>query len=149
MPLGLAACTTGEVARGYVFDAELADAITPGIDNQQSVFSTLGSPTVQATFADNRWYYVSTKVRQRPVYWPEATAHRVLAITFNDAGVVTEIDNYGLDDRRAIVPVADKTPTRGRDLNLFQQLFSNIGRFSGAPQQGPGGQQGPTRTPNG
>jgi len=148
MSIASGACSTGEVARGYVFDVELANAITPGIDNQQSVFSTLGSPTIEGTFGERRWYYVSTKVKQRPVYWPSATSHRVLAIRFSDTGVVSDVTNYDLGDRRNIVPVKDKTPTRGRDLNLFQQLFSNIGRFSGGPQGGPG-QQGPTRTPNG
>lgn len=146
-PIMLGACTSGQQARGYIFDQQLADAILPGVDNRQSVAATLGMPTIAGSFDENKWYYVSTLVNIRPVYWPKAQNHRVLAVSFNDKGVVSDISNYGLSDRREIIPVEDITPTRGRDLNIFQQLFSNIGRFAGGPAGG--GPQGPTRTPNG
>ncbi len=143
--LALSACGNGRMVRGYVFDKQLADAIQPGVDNRQSVESTLGTPTVRAAFDENRWYYVSTTVRVRPVFWPDPKEHRVMAVAFNDKGVVTDVENFDLSHMRSVDPVGDKTPTRGRDLNFFQQIFGNVGRFSGSAPVG----SGPTRGPNG
>ncbi|MBL4639616.1 MAG: outer membrane protein assembly factor BamE [Kordiimonadaceae bacterium] len=146
--LATTACGNARATRGYIFDEALADAILAGVDNRRSVQSTLGSPSVTATFSDDTWYYVSTTVRVRPVFWPDAKKHRVLAISFSDSGVVENVDNFDLSDMRTINPVADKTPTRGRELSLFQKIFGNVGRFSGQGQ-GPNGSQGGTNTPNG
>lgn len=144
--LTTAACGNGRALRGYVFDTELADAIQPGVDNRTSVETTLGTPTMKATFDEGTWYYISTTVRVRPIFWPNATAHRVLAISFNDSGVVSDVDNFGLDDRRDVKNVSDKTPTKGRKLNFFEQIFGSIGRFGG---QAPVGSDGDNRGPNG
>ncbi len=143
------ACGNGSAVRGYVFDTELADAIQPGVDNRTSVETTLGTPTMRASFDEATWYYVSTTVRVRPVFWPDAKKHRVLVVAFNDRGVVSSVNNLGLDDMREVDSVGDKTPTRGRKVSLFEQIFGSIGRFGGgAPGQQQGG-QGPTRGPNG
>lgn len=143
------ACGNSREIRGYVFDKELADAILPGVDNRDSVLTTLGNPTMRGTFDQTTWYYVSTKVRVRPVFWPDAKEHRVLIVGFNDRGIVDTVNNLDLSDMREVVTVKDKTATRGREQNFFEQIFGSIGRFGGA---GPGrgqGQQGPTRGPNG
>jgi outer membrane protein assembly factor BamE (lipoprotein component of BamABCDE complex) len=141
--LTVSACGNARAVRGYVFDVELADAILPGVDNRQSVQSTLGTPTLAATFDDGTWYYISTIVRIRPVFWPDPKFHRVMAVRFNEAGVVETVDNYDMSNMANITPVSDKTPTKGRTLNLFQQIFGNVGRFSGQAPVGSGGGQGP------
>lgn len=145
--LTTAACGNGKALRGYVFDTELANAIQPGVDNRASVETTLGTPTMMATFDEKTWYYVSTTVRVRPIFWPDATAHRVLVVSFNDSGVVSDVDNLGLEDMRDVENVSDKTATKGRKLNLFEQIFGSIGRFGGAAPAGAGNNQ--NRGPNG
>lgn len=143
--LTVSACGNGRAVRGYVFDTELADAILAGVDNRQSVHSTLGTPTLAATFNDNTWYYITTVVRIRPVFWPDAKFHRVMAVRFNEQGVVDDIENYDMSNMVAINPVDDTTPTKGKKLNMFQQIFGNVGRFSG--QAPVGSEEG--RGPNG
>lgn len=137
------ACGTARATRGYIFDPELANALLPGVDNRQSVHSTLGTPTISGTFDDQTWYYVSTSVRIRPVFWPDPKEHRVMAIKFNESGVVQTIDNYDLSHMRIINPVDDKTPTKGRKLSFFQQIFGTIGRFSGQAPIGADSGTGP------
>lgn len=144
--LTTSACGNGRAMRGYVFDAELADAIQPGVDNRASVETTLGTPTMRATFDNKTWYYISTTVRIRPIFWPDAKAHRVLAVSFNDSGVVSDVNNLGLEDMREVDNVSDKTPTKGRKLNFFEQIFGSIGRFGG---QGPVGSDNGGAGPNG
>ena len=141
--LALAACGDGRAVRGYVFDPQLADAIQPGVDNRVSVESTLGTPTIKATFDDSTWYYVSTQVRIRPVFWPDPKEHRVLVVGFNDRGVVSSVNNLGLEDMREVESVGDKTATKGRRLSFFEQIFGSIGRFSGQAPTGSGENRGP------
>ncbi len=145
--VALSACGNRAMIRGYIFDKELAAAIQPGVDNRQSVESTLGTPTVRATFDDKTWYYISTTVRIRPVFWPDAQEHRVMAVAFSDTGVVTDVTNYDLSDMRKISPVDDETPTKGRREGFFQQIFGGVGRFAGG--SAPVGSQGGGRGPNG
>lgn len=141
--LSLVACGKRSGLRGYIFDKELADAIAPGIDNKQSVYETMGTPSMSSTFSDKTWYYISTVVRTKPLYKPKATARRVMAVSFDDKGVVEGVVNYDLKTARAINPVKDITPTRGKELNFFQQLFMNVGRFSGQQNVGSPGGPGP------
>ena len=141
--LAVSACGNSREVRGYVFDPQLADAIQPGVDNRISVESTLGTPTIKATFDDSTWYYVSTQVRVRPVFWPDPKEHRVLVVGFNDSGVVSSINNLGLEDMQEIKMAGDKTPTKGRRLSFFQQIFGSIGRFSGHAPTGSGENRGP------
>jgi len=51
--------------------------------------------------------------------------------------VVATTRTYTMADAGEIKPRKDTTPTRGKKLGLFEQIFSNIGRFSTAPGQGP------------
>lgn len=145
LALGIAstACSNSRSVRGYIFDAELANAITAGVDNRQSVESTLGTPTIRATFSNDVWYYVSTTVKVRPVFWPEAKQHRVLAVGFNESGVVEKIENFDLSHMRDINPAGGKTETRGRNIGFFQQIFGSLGRFGGQAPVGAQGGNGP------
>lgn len=145
--LALAACGNNQQIRGYLFDPDLANEILPGVDNRASVEATLGSPTLPALFDDHTWYYVSTAVRTRPVFWPDPRWHRVMAVKFADNGAVASVINYDLSSTRFITPIDEKTPTRGRNVNFFQQLFSNIGAVGQGPGGNTGGNNGPG--PNG
>lgn len=133
---GLSACTTQRVSRGYIEDRELTDAVHPGIDNVNSVKSLLGSPSIKGTFDENIWYYIYSMNVRKAFRHEKATYRSIIQVDFNDRGIVTDTKRYSLADGRSINPVNDKTPTRGKELGFFEQIFGNIGRFSGVPGQG-------------
>ena len=129
-----AGCTTSQQIRGFFVDEELFAAVTPGIDNINSVRRMLGNPSTAGTFDANVWYYVSTYTKKRSFLHEKANKHDVLAVHFDESGVVEEVTRYSLADTREISPRKDRTPTRGRKLGFFEQIFGNIGRFANAPQ---------------
>lgn len=143
----LAGCGKGRSVRGYYFDPLLANDILPGVDNQQSVHNTLGSPTSLGAYDEKTWYYISTSLRYKAVLRPERQSRRILAIHFDNKGVVSNVNNLDLSLAWNIDPSNDKTKTRGKEQNFFQQLFMNVGRFAGAGQQQGQGPNGPG--PNG
>lgn len=138
----LAGCTTEEVTRGYVFSAGIVENITPGIDNINSVRREMGNPSIASTFQDNIWYYIADDSTRRSFMREQVEEHRVVQIIFDERGVVSEIREYGTEDMVNVNPVPDETPTRGRTLGFFEQIFGNIGRFAG-----PGGPGGAGRPP--
>ncbi len=144
--LGLAvALTVGGCAQlkgrqGYVVDPLLTSAITPGVDNRESVEKTLGRPTFVGQFSDNEYYYVSRETRQLAFAKPRPVDQQVLRVRFDAAGNVAAVDRTGLELVSKISPEGDKTPTLGRERSFFEDIFGNIGAV-GAPGAGaPGGQ---------
>ena len=124
--------------RGYLFDDEVVDEIRPGIDNRSSVTAALGTPTMTATFDEETWYYVAQTKENIAFFRPKTTDQRILVVGFNDRGDVSSIDQLGLDATSEIDFVDKKTPTRGKELGFFEQIFSNIGRFSSDGPVDPG-----------
>lgn len=119
---------------GHLVDAEQLRQIQPGLTDKQRVIGILGSPSSISTFDDNRWYYVSQQTERYTFYDEAITKQDVLTIHFDSRGVVTTIDEHGLELAKAVDPSDDETPTLGKDLTVFEQLIGNIGRFENGPQ---------------
>ena len=133
MAMGVGACTIERQAKGFVIDADFAEAITPGLDNKTSVSNGLGNPSMIGTFNDDTWYYISEISLRRSFFKPQTTSRDIIAVRFDDFGLVEDVTRYSLADAIHVRPRKDKTPTRGKKLGVFEQIFSNIGRFSDAP----------------
>ena len=136
--IALTACVKNVNIRGYIADEELVSEIVPGVDNQESVKAALGTPSLTGTFDDHTWYYVSRKTKNIAFFQPKLVDQQILAIHFDKDGNVENIKTYTKADARKVPIVDRKTPTRGRELGLLQQLFGNIGRFAGTGQGAPG-----------
>lgn len=134
-----AGCTPLRSHQGYIIDADLVNAIQPGVDNRQSVLATLGSPSFASQFNQGDWYYVSRDSRNLAFNPPTVKEQLVLQISFDQAGNVSAIRRSGVEQVANIRPYGKTTPTLGRDRGFFAELFGNIGAV-GAP--GMGGQGG-------
>lgn len=139
LALMVSACSPTTNVQGYVVDQRLVDAIRPGVDDHTSVKSMLGTPSITGNFDDKRWYYVSRTTEQLAFFKPEVLEQQVLVVNFDDKGYVQEVKKIGLADARAINPASGETPTRGRELGFWEQIFGNIGRFGGGGGAAAGG----------
>ena len=128
-------CSQLKGRQGYVVDPLLTSAITPGVDNRESVEKTLGRPTFVGQFSDNEYYYVSRETRQLAFAKPRPIDQQVLRVRFDTAGNVVAVDRTGLELVSRISPEGDKTPTLGRERSFFEDIFGNIGAV-GAPGAG-------------
>ena len=133
------ACSPVVEERGYVFDAKDLKQLHAG-DTREQVRQLLGTPSTVSTVQGEAWYYISSTFETYAFYAPEEVNRKVAAIYFNKAGVVDDIAYYGLKDGRVIDFVTRKTPTRGKEMTVLEQLFSNIGRYNttGSNQKQPG-----------
>jgi outer membrane protein assembly factor BamE (lipoprotein component of BamABCDE complex) len=138
-----AGCTKLGLHQGYIADQTLISAIQPGVDNRESVTTSLGRPTFTGQFNENDWYYVSRSTKNFAFNQPKVREQTILRVSFDAAGNVTAVDRRGMEQVASIDPSTDKTPTLGRERSLLEELFGNIGAV------GTGGMSAPTgNTPN-
>ena len=125
-----AACAPMKETRGFVPDDELLGELRTGVHDKNSVASLLGSPSAVGTFDSATWYYITRKTEQVAFFAEEVVDQQVVAVDFDDKGVLKGVRRFTLDDANEIQLVDRQTPSRGKELTLLQQLFGNIGRFS-------------------
>ena len=133
--------------RGYQTDIDAEAGITVGSDTKTTIEDRLGDPSVQATFGNDTWYYVSSTEKQVAFFRPTIESRHILAVYFDKTGKVTDMKHYGLEDGHVVSFESRTTPTKGRELTFLQQLFNAT---PGVPNQGmneqeqnPGGGGGP------
>jgi outer membrane protein assembly factor BamE (lipoprotein component of BamABCDE complex) len=131
----LGGCSKIEDRTGYVVDEALVTAIQPGVDNKESVMSTLGRPSFTGQFNENDWYYVSRSSKNLAFNMPHPNAQTILRVRFDQTGNVTAVDRRGMEQVASINPSGDKTPTLGQDRSLLEELFGNIGAVGQTGQQ--------------
>ncbi len=133
--------------RGNAPPPEAIAEIKVGATRTQ-VQQLLGSPSNVGTFTDKTWYYISRRTETEAFFAPHAVDQQIITVRFDDTGVVTEVTKVtGLEQTVDVTPVSDVTPTAGHSLGLLEQLFGDVGRFSGLPGAGsngtnPGGRGG-------
>lgn len=123
-------CSPIEKTHGYVPRADELENVKAQQDTRGSVQRKLGRPSTIGSFDETKWYYISRKTRQYAFLKPKNVEQKVVAISFNTKGVVTEVNRYGLEDGKVIDLVTRTTPTFGKELTFLQQMFGNIGRFN-------------------
>lgn len=140
----LAGCPKQVNVQGWIPDETLISEVRPHVDNKDSVSQLLGSPSVVATFNDKTWYYISKRVETFAFMAPQTTDELVLEVNFDKNDLVDHMRRYTLADARDVPLESRTTPARGKELGFLEQIFGNLGRFSGAGgDQGPGGGGGP------
>lgn len=125
----LAACAPTFQNHGYIpFDEDLA-LITVGVDTRETVVETVGSPTSTGISSEDAFYYVSSRFRHFAFLAPEEISREVLAISFDERGVVRNIERFGLEDGRIVVLSRRVTDDNLPDTTFLGQLLDNIGNF--------------------
>ncbi len=128
----LAGCSPTFTDHGYVpSEADLA-LVTVGVDTKESVAAVVGRPSSAGILADSGYYYVSSRRRNLGIRQNEIVDREVVAISFDAAGTVANVERFGLE-RGRVVPISRRvTETNVRGQGFLRQLFGNIGNFNPA-----------------
>ena len=137
------ACAPIVSHRGYFADPRKTDAVSVGVDTKASVQDRLGTPTQMATFDPNTWYYMSST--EHIVAWsrPKTINQTVLAVTFDSDGKVSDVKKLDKVPARHLAMVSRATPTRGRELTVWEQILGNVGRMPNRTGDEGSGRTGP------
>ncbi len=123
----VASCAPIMRTHGYVPIQSDVDALLIGADTKESVEETVGRAADTGTFDSDAWYYVESTVRNFLFFAPKVVERRVMEFEFGNDGVLTAINEYGLEDGRVINLQTRVTPTDGRRTSILRRLFGNIG----------------------
>ncbi|HEY9019722.1 MAG: outer membrane protein assembly factor BamE [Paracoccaceae bacterium] len=127
--LALSACSPQFRNHGYVPNDEDLALITVGVDTRASVEEAVGAPAMSGVITDTATYYVQSRVRRFAWQEPEVVERQVLAISYDSAGVVTNIERFGLEDGQ-VVPISRRiTGTSGTNESIIRRLIGSIGGF--------------------
>lgn len=124
----LTGCNTSEVlTQGYVVDNQALELVPPGSSKDQ-VLLTLGTPTTQADYGSEAFYYISQKrVRKAMFLKPRLVEQSILAVYFDGDETVTSISNYTLEDGVVFDTISRTTPTGGREETFLSRVLSSTG----------------------
>jgi outer membrane protein assembly factor BamE (lipoprotein component of BamABCDE complex) len=130
--LALTACNFPSTQRGNLPKPDALEQIKPGVTDKQTVTRLLGTPSSTAAFDGNTWYYISHEIKQVAFLEPQTVDQQVVAVRFDDNGVVVGIDRKGLHDANPVSPNPNATPAQGREYTFLEQLIGNFGKFNSA-----------------
>jgi outer membrane protein assembly factor BamE (lipoprotein component of BamABCDE complex) len=130
MALALAGCQSLYRNHGWApSDADLA-GITVGEDTRETVAQAVGAPGTAGLLEDSGWYYVQSRYEHYGWREPREIDRQVVAITFDDGGVVQNIERFGLDDGQVVTLSRRVTDSNTRGVGFLRQLFGNFGRVN-------------------
>ena len=125
----LTACMPIYRKHGYVPSEEELAAITLGVDTRDRVTEAIGSPGTSGVPNDSGYYYVTSRMRHYGPREPQVVSRELVAISFDQRGVVRDIERYGLEDGRVIALNRRSTSSSVEDKTFLRQLLGNLGRF--------------------
>ncbi|MDW3207303.1 MAG: outer membrane protein assembly factor BamE [Alphaproteobacteria bacterium] len=127
----LTACEPKVALRGNDPLESRLEQIAVGQSTKRDVAGAIGTPSMVGTFDDSVWYYLSQRKETWAFYSPEVVEHKVLAFHFNADGVLQEVKTYDEESLNEISYRDKETPTSGRTMSVFEQLFGNFGKVGG------------------
>lgn len=127
---GLAACTPVIRNHGYVPAEDELALVEVGVDTRETVGQKIGRPSTSGLLNDDGWYYVQSQYRLVGPREPKEIDRKVLAVTFNEAGVLENVALFGLEDGQVVEISRRVTETNIKGVSVITQLLGSFGRIS-------------------
>ncbi|WP_147105689.1 outer membrane protein assembly factor BamE [Tateyamaria sp. syn59] len=128
--LGVAGCSPTFRNHGYVPPEEDLAELAVGIDTRSTVEDLIGPPTAGGVLEGGDFFYVRSRVRTFGPRRPQVIDRQVLAVTFDQEGVLQNIERFGLEDGRVVALSRRVTDSGVTNVNFLRQLLGNIGRVT-------------------
>ena len=130
--VGLAACSATYQNHGYVPPEEDLMQLAPGVDTRATVDDVIGAPSASGMLSQGDYYYVRSRVRNYGMFRPEVIERQVLAISFDQQGVIANIERFDLRDGN-VVPLSRRvTDSTVQDRGFLAQMMDNFGNLNPA-----------------
>jgi outer membrane protein assembly factor BamE (lipoprotein component of BamABCDE complex) len=128
--LALTACAPVFRNHGYIPSEDELAEIVVGVDTRATVDEVIGAPSAGGVLEGGDYYYVRSRVRHFGMFEPKEIERQVLAISFNEQGVVQNIERFGLEDGRIVQLSRRVTSSSVEGKGFLRQLLGNIGAFN-------------------
>ncbi|MDR9393085.1 outer membrane protein assembly factor BamE [Roseovarius sp. SYSU LYC5161] len=126
----VAACSATFRKHGYTPSDEQLSALVVGVDTRSTVDDVIGAPSASGMLSDGDYYYVSSRFRHYGAFAPEVVERQVVAISFDDADTIANIERFGLEEGRVVPLTRRVTDSSVVGRGFLRQLFKNLGNFN-------------------
>ncbi|MCB2128316.1 MAG: outer membrane protein assembly factor BamE [Rhodobacteraceae bacterium] len=130
LAVSLVACTAVYRNHGYVPRDEDLEKVVVGTSTKQDVANYVGRPSSMGLLTGAGWYYVGSRFRNYGMREPQEIERNVVAISFDDQGIVENVEHFGLEDGKVIVLSRRVTDSNIKGLSFLRQLLGNIGNLN-------------------
>ncbi len=127
--VSVSACVSIYRNHGYVPTQEELAEIKVGVDTRDTVAENIGAPGSSGMLNNGNYYYVATRIRQSGARKPQIVSRELVAISFTNAGVVSNIEQYALEDGQVVSFERRVTSSSVENKTFLRQLLGNLGRF--------------------
>lgn len=125
----LSACSPTFRNHGYIPNEDLLQELVVGIDTRSSVENVVGPPTAGGVLEGGNFFYVRSTVRTLGPRRPKVIDRQVLAVSFDESGVLSNIESFGLEDGRVVTLSRRVTEGEISNVSFLRQLLGGIGRI--------------------
>lgn len=123
----VAACAPQFRNHGYLPSEDDLSNVIVGVDTRDSVAESVGVPGTSGVLSGGNYYYIGSTVRHFGPQKPKVVSREIVAVEFDQSGVVSNITRYGLEDGRVITLTRRVTVSGDGDIGFIRKLFGNIG----------------------
>jgi outer membrane protein assembly factor BamE (lipoprotein component of BamABCDE complex) len=88
-----------------------------------------GPPSTIGLVDDDKWFYLSTKVRYFSYRPPEIVARKLVAISFLKNGTLENVEIFQLDDQDVVVLSRRVTDSGIKGIGLIRQILNSAGNY--------------------
>lgn len=128
--LFVAGCQAVYRNHGYVpTERELAQVVV-GKSTRDEVTAAIGRPSSTGVLEGSGWYYVGSRWRHFGPRAPQEIDRQVVAISFGQNGVVSNVERFGLEKGEVVVLSRRVTDSNIGGVGLIRQLLTNVGRVN-------------------
>lgn len=125
--LTVTACTPVYRYHGFVPTDQDLEEVQVGLDTRKTVASIIGKPGTFGLLAESGWYYVRSEFKHDSFRAPEEINREIVAVSFDEDGVVTNIERFGLERGQVVVLSRRVTESNIQGVSFLKQLFGGIG----------------------
>ena len=130
--LALAGCSPTYRNHGYIPSDEDLQELAIGIDTRASVEDLVGPPSSGGLLEGGDYYYVRSRTKTFGIRTAKETERQVLVVSFDAAGVLQNVEQFGLEAGRVVRLSRRVTSSAVGNVSLIRQLLGNIGQFDAA-----------------
>ena len=127
--LAAAGCTRMYRNHGHVPTEDELAAVVVGQTRRDDLEYLIGRPGSQGVLTGSSWYYVGSRWERYGLNPPREIERQVVAISFDEAGLVTNVERFGLERGRVVVLSRRVTDSGVQGSGMLRQLLGNVGRF--------------------
>ena len=124
-----ASCSSIYQNHGYVPPDDSLQEVEVGISNREAVAEAIGTPAIQNSRYGETWIYAASRFKIRGYLEADEVDRQVVAVSFDEAGVLSNVERFTLEDGQVIVLSRRVTELNLGRLSVVEQVLRGLGRI--------------------